>query len=196
MSPIICIIHKHFSFRLFANARWAFPEIRCTPSKEDMGIPQKYVHFSLGIPKKIKHFFGREGKKDIGIPKNFDRFSAKKWEFPNFILLFFWHEKLGIPFFFFFFFFYKILKFPFLRSKFEPGNSQIFNLNYASLGVPVISINLELILVTGCVTREYLLVYCDCILMVLRYPLLGMALVTGCSTSLLPTRQIVGGFEG
>ena len=37
-------------------------EIRCTLPKEDIGI------------QKIMHFFGREGKEYMGIPKIFDQF--------------------------------------------------------------------------------------------------------------------------
>ena len=40
----------------------------------------------MGNPPKIKHFFGRKGKEDMGIPKIFDHFQNKKWEFPFFLL--------------------------------------------------------------------------------------------------------------
>ena len=67
---------------------WAIPEIRRTPPKEDMGIP-KFLHtFFIGNSQKNNHSFGREGKEDLGIPKNFDHFWYKKWEFPIFFYCF------------------------------------------------------------------------------------------------------------
>ena len=53
---------------------WAIPEIRCTPPKEDMGIPKILTTFFIGKFQKIKHFFGCKGKEDMGIPKIFNHF--------------------------------------------------------------------------------------------------------------------------
>ena len=52
-----------------SSYQWAIPEIRCTPPKEDMGIPKFLTTFFIGKSRKIKHFFGRKGKEDMGIPK-------------------------------------------------------------------------------------------------------------------------------
>ena len=54
--------------------KWAIPEIRCTPPKEDMGIPKILTTFFIGKSQKIKHFFGCKGKEDMGIPKIFNHF--------------------------------------------------------------------------------------------------------------------------
>ena len=39
-----------------------------------MGIPKILTTFFIGKSKKIKHFFGRKGKEDMGIPKIFNHF--------------------------------------------------------------------------------------------------------------------------
>ena len=39
-----------------------------------MGIPQILTTFFIGKSPKIKHFFGRKGKEDMGIPKIFNHF--------------------------------------------------------------------------------------------------------------------------
>ena len=67
---------------------WAIPEITCTPPKEDMRIPTILPTFFIGKSKKIKHFFGCKGKEDMGIPKIFNHFQYKKWEFPIFLTIF------------------------------------------------------------------------------------------------------------
>ena len=56
------------------DPKWAIPKIRCTPPKEDMGIPKILITFFIGKSKKIKHFFGHKGKEDMGIPKIFNHF--------------------------------------------------------------------------------------------------------------------------
>ena len=53
---------------------WAIPEIKCTPPKEDMGIPKILTTFFIGKSKKIKLCFGCKGKEDMGIPKIFHHF--------------------------------------------------------------------------------------------------------------------------
>ena len=91
---------------------WAIPEIRCTPPKEDMGIPKLLTTFFIGKSPKIKHFFGCKGKEDMGIPKIFNHFNLKKWEFP--IFYYFWHKKMGFPIFL-----KQLLEFPFLKVKIQ-----------------------------------------------------------------------------
>ena len=59
---------------MYATLQWAILEIRCTPPKEDMGIPKILTTFFIGKSKKIKHFFGCKGKEDMGIPKIFNHF--------------------------------------------------------------------------------------------------------------------------
>ena len=61
------------------------PEIRCTPPKEDMGIPKILTTFFFGESPKIKHFFGCKGKEYMGIAKNSIIFSTKMG-IPNFLL--------------------------------------------------------------------------------------------------------------
>ena len=61
-----------FLEQFFVN--WAIPEIRCTPPKEDMGIPKILTTFFIGNSKKIKPFFSRKGKEGMGIPKIFNHF--------------------------------------------------------------------------------------------------------------------------
>ena len=41
--------------------KWVIPEIRCTPPKEDMGIPKNLTTFSIGKSPKIEHFFWLQG---------------------------------------------------------------------------------------------------------------------------------------
>ena len=67
---------------------WVIPEIRCTPPKEDMGIPKNLTTFFIGKSQKIKHFFGCKGKEDMGIPKIFNRFLVQKMGIPNFFYYF------------------------------------------------------------------------------------------------------------
>ena len=58
------------------------------------GDPKNFTHiFHLESPK-IKNFFVRNGKEDIGIPKICDHFLIQKWEFSIF-LLFFDLKKMG-----------------------------------------------------------------------------------------------------
>ena len=57
---ILCVFH------------WAIPGIRCTPRKEDMGIPQILTTFFIGKSPQIKHFFGCKGEENMGIPKIFN----------------------------------------------------------------------------------------------------------------------------
>ena len=38
--------------------KWAIPDIRCIPPKEDKGIPKILTTFFIGKSQKIKHFFG------------------------------------------------------------------------------------------------------------------------------------------
>ena len=54
-----------------------------------MGIPKTFPTFFIGNSPKIKHFFGRKGKEDMGIPKISDRFWDNKWEFPFLKILLF-----------------------------------------------------------------------------------------------------------
>ena len=65
-------LHQTFSlgylFLHHFRAQLAIPEIRCTPPKEDMGIPKILTTFFIGKSQKIKHFFGGKGKEDMGIP--------------------------------------------------------------------------------------------------------------------------------
>ena len=88
--------------------------------------PQRiYSHFSLGIPPKISTFLVARLK--------------KTWEFPNFLIIL--STKNGNSQFFTvcdikkeFPFFKTIFRIPiFVRSKFEPENSQIFKWQYACL---------------------------------------------------------------
>ena len=102
--------------------------------KEDMGIPKNLTHFSLGNPPKLSTFLVARVK--------------ETWEFPKYSIVFGTKNR---NFQFFTIFDIKNWKFPFLktifripiflRSKFEPGNSQIFNLKYVCLHreVPLIS---------------------------------------------------------
>ena len=66
--------------------QWAIPEIRCTPPKEDMGIPKNLTKFFIVKSKKIKHLFGCNGKEDMRIPKNIQSFLVQKIGIPNFLL--------------------------------------------------------------------------------------------------------------
>ena len=77
--------------------KWAIPEIRCTPPKENMGIPKILTTFFIGKSPKIKHFFGCKGKENMGIPKYSIIFSTKDGNSQFFLK--FWHKKFGIPIF-------------------------------------------------------------------------------------------------
>ena len=87
--------------RFEMESHWAIPEIRCTPPKEDMGIPKNFATFFIGKSQKIKHFFGCKGKKTWEFPKYsitfstqngnsqfFTIFDIKNWEFPCFKTIF------------------------------------------------------------------------------------------------------------
>ena len=66
--------HNTIIKKIIGINHWAIPEIRCTPPKEDMGIPKILTTFFIGKSKKIEHFFGCKGKEDMGIPKIFNHF--------------------------------------------------------------------------------------------------------------------------
>ena len=93
--------------------------------EEDMGIPKILPTFFIRNSPKIKHFFGRKGKEDMGIPKNFDRLLYKNGNSQFFYC--FWHKKLGIPiFFFFFFFFLTSFRIPIFKVKIPAWEFQNF----------------------------------------------------------------------
>ena len=47
-----------------------FQKLDVHPLKKTWESQNFNPHFSLGIPKKLKHFFGHEGKEDKEIPQN------------------------------------------------------------------------------------------------------------------------------
>ena len=72
---------------------WAIPEVRCTPPKEDMGIPKILTTFWIGKSQKTNTFLVARVK--------------KTWEFPKYSIIlvqnffkYFWHKKIGNSHFF------------------------------------------------------------------------------------------------
>ena len=69
-----CVYPQPLEGSTFLEEEWAIPEIRCTPPKEDMGIPKILTTFFHWEIPQIKHFFGCMGKEDMVIPKIFNHF--------------------------------------------------------------------------------------------------------------------------
>ena len=105
-----------------------YQKLDAHPLKEDMGITNILPTFFIGNIQINKHILGRKGKEDMEIPKIFDHFwyKVQEMEIPNFFTILDIKKIWKFPFFF--------SRIPvFLRSKFEPWNSQILNFKYACL---------------------------------------------------------------